>query len=70
MSKTPSFQDFLNESTKMPTVQDADAFISDVLKLGSRVNLFDQFMKKEGINPNELTTLVTMVADRMKEKWS
>jgi len=65
-----SFENFLNESTKEATAQDADAFITEVLKLGSRVNLFDQFMKKEGIDPNELSTLVSLVAERLKEKWS
>jgi hypothetical protein len=59
----------LNEA-KVPDEGDAAKFIQDVLKLGSRQNLFDTFIKKEKIDPNELSTLIELVADRLKKKWA
>ena len=58
----------INEN--IPSEKDADDFISQVLKLGSKGNLFDKYMKAKKMNPNELSTLVGSVADRLKEKWS
>ena len=58
----------INEN--IPSEKDADDFISQVLKLGSKDNLFDKYMKAKKMNPNELSTLVGSVADRLKEKWS
>lgn len=57
-------------SKKFVTTRDADKFISEVLKLGTKQNLFDQFMEQEGIDSSELSTLVDLVADRIKEKWT
>jgi hypothetical protein len=57
-------------SKKFVTTRDADKFISEVLKLGTKQNLFDQFMEQEGIHSSELSTLVDLVADRIKEKWT
>jgi len=54
---------------KIPSERDADMFISQVLKLGSKDNLFDKYMKSKKINPDELSTLVGLVADRLKSKW-
>ena len=58
----------INEN--IPSEKDADDFINQVLKLGSKDNLFDKYMKAKKMNPNELSTLVGSVADRLKEKWS
>lgn len=51
------------------TKMDADNFISDVLKLGSKNNLFDSFMKREGISQDQLFSLVSLVTDQLKNKW-
>ena len=58
----------INEN--IPSERDADMFISQVLKLGSKDNLFDKYMKSKKINPDELLTLVGLVADRLKSKWA
>jgi len=70
MKHIQSFSEFVNESRDMVSTRDADKFISEVLRLGSKDNLFDKFMKKEGIAPSELSMLVSIIADRIKEKWS
>ena len=57
----------INEN--IPSERDADMFIGQVLKLGSKDNLFDKYMKSKKINPDELSTLVGLVADRLKSKW-
>lgn len=62
--------DTFNESKDVVSTIEADKFIAEVLKMGSRDNLFDKFIKKEKINPDELSMLVSLVADRLKEKWS
>jgi len=54
----------------IPSERDADMFISQVLKLGSKDNLFDKYMKGKKINPDELSTLIGLVADRLKSKWA
>lgn len=66
----PNFKEFnqINES-RNPNPADADDFITEVLKLGSKNNLFDSFMKKKGLNPNELSTFVEMVNTELK-KWT
>ena len=53
----------------IPSERDADGFIRDVLKLGSKDNLFDKYMKSKKLNSNELSTLVELVADKLKNKW-
>ncbi len=58
----------LNEN--IPSERDADMFIGQVLKLGSKDNLFDKYMKGKKINPDELSTLIGLVADRLKSKWA
>jgi hypothetical protein len=58
----------INEN--IPSERDADMFISQVLKLGSKDNLFDKYMKSKKINPDELSTLIGLVADRLKSKWA
>lgn len=76
MKGLPSFQNFrdndnsANESKDAVSTKDADKFISEVLKMGSRDNLFDRFIKKEKINSEELTTLVYIVAQRLLQKWT
>lgn len=49
---------------------DVNAFIQDVLKLGTKDNLFDKYMKREGIDPAYLSTLVGLVGKRLAEKYS
>jgi hypothetical protein len=64
-----TFEEYMNtdEGKRLPTTRDADKFLADVLKLGSKENLFDSFMKKEGIGPDGLGVFVDMVGDRLKE---
>ena len=64
-------RDELNTITenKNVTKMDADKFISDVLKLGSKNNLFDAFMKREGISSDQLFSLVSLVVEQLKTKW-
>lgn len=47
------------------TERDAKDFISDVLKLGSKANIFDVYMKKNKINPDDLFKLVTLVGKEL-----
>ena len=60
----------ISESSRKPEIQDVDKFISSVLKMGSRGNAFDAFMKREGIAPDELSMFVYAVAMRLKDKWT
>jgi hypothetical protein len=52
---------------KEPTEKDAKLFISSVLKLGSRDNIFDKFMKKNKIRSDELITLVNLVGKELSK---
>lgn len=63
-------QSRMHESMRTLEDKDVDKFINDVLKMGSRANIFDAFMKREGIDPDALTDLVTAVAARLTDKWS
>jgi hypothetical protein len=47
--------------------KDAKLFISSVLKLGSRDNIFDKFMKKNKIRSDELITLVNLVGKELSK---
>jgi hypothetical protein len=47
-----------------------NAFIQDVLKLGTKDNLFDKYMKREGIDPVYLSVFIRLVARRLAEKYS
>ena len=71
MKSVKSFSSFceLSEAKKTATAQDADKFISQVLKMGSRDNLVDKFLKSEGIDPEETSALLSLVVARLKEKW-
>ena len=60
----------ISESSRKPEIQDVDKFISSVLKMGTRGNAFDTFMKREGIAPDELSMFVYAVAMRLKDKWT
>lgn len=68
--KTNESEEALDESSRIPNASDADKFISEILKMGSRDNLFDRWMKKSGIDSNELSTFVQLVADQIKTKWA
>jgi hypothetical protein len=52
------------------TTSDADKFILDVLRLGTKNNLFDMWMRKNKISPNELSTLVGLVTTQLRKNWS
>lgn len=52
------------------TTYDADRFISDVLKLGTKNNLFSMWIKKNKISPNELSTLVGLVTTQLQKNWN
>lgn len=73
MKHTQSFKIFessLNEDTsKRASVANAAEFITQVLKLGTKDNLFDAFMKKKGMNASEMSALVKMVATELETKW-
>ena len=66
-----SFSEFQINEKELRKVEPSDAndFINDVLKLGSKQNLFDTFMKKNGISPDELSALVNQVIDILDKKW-
>ncbi len=71
MKNIATFDDFTNESFKNKVSKaNAAAFITQVLKLGSKDNLFDAFMKKEGIDPNDVGEFVKLVADEIQDKWT
>lgn len=60
----------VNEDTsKTASPELAAEFITQVLKLGSRNNLFDAFIKKKGMNADEMSALVKMVATELETKW-
>ena len=47
----------------------ASSFISDVLKMGSKDNLFDKYMKQHKIKPELLYDLVEAVTAELMKKW-
>jgi len=70
MKHTQTFEDFLNEDySKRASPALAAEFITQVLKLGTKDNLFDAFMKKKGMNADEMSALVKMVATEIETKW-
>lgn len=71
MENISTFNEFLNEAQEMRGVEASDAkdFVTEVLKLGSTQNLFDAFIKKKGIAPEELSTLVNSVIDELDKNW-
>jgi hypothetical protein len=74
MNHIPSFDEFVNESINEKELRDlqpsdSNDFVTDVLKLGSKQNLFDSYMKKNGIKPDQLSDLVNQVIDTLNKKW-
>jgi len=77
----PKYEEFINKSlnesekainedySKRASPALAAEFITQVLKLGTKDNLFDAFMKKKGMNASEMSALVKMVATEIEEKW-
>jgi nucleoid DNA-binding protein len=55
------------KNSSSPTQSDVKEFITQVLKVGTKQNLFDSFLKRKNINSNELSTFVKMVADELKK---
>jgi hypothetical protein len=50
---------------KKHTSAQVDEFISTVLKLGTKKNLFDTYMATKNIDPNELPTFMSDVIDKI-----
>lgn len=48
----------------------AKKFVTDVLKLGSKANIFDIYIKKNKMNPSDLSDFVAAVANELKDNWS
>jgi len=70
------YEEFIKDNTEMnedyskrasPAL--AAEFITQVLKLGTKDNLFDAFMKKKGMNADEMSALVKMVSTEIEKKW-
>lgn len=60
----------LQENAKVdPTVEHAKSFIVDTLKLNSKQNLFDSFMKKNNIKESELSTFVELVVKEITKSY-
>lgn len=55
------------KNSSPPTQDDAKEFITQILKVGTKQNLFDSFLKRKKINSSELSTFVKMVADELKK---
>lgn len=45
-------------------------FIINVLKFGSKRNVFDVYMKKNNMNESDLTAFVAYVANKIIEDWT
>jgi len=69
MEKLPTFNNFINEERNPSITLIAEIFIKDVLKLGTKDNLFDAYLRKKGIDKNELSDLVGAVSDQLKSNW-
>ena len=71
MENIPKFEDFINEAKESRDLKNSDAkdFVTDVLKLGSKQNLFNGYIKKHGIKPDQLSDLVNQVIDELNKNW-
>lgn len=45
-------------------------FIINVLKFGSKRNVFDVYMKKNNMNESDLTAFVSYVANKIIDDWT
>ena len=54
---------------RQPSDSDVSDFVTRVLQLGSRDNIFDKYMSKKGIDPYELSTFMRMVIDDIKKHY-
>jgi hypothetical protein len=63
----------LSESMLNETAQDyamqAKDFCRSVLKLGSRQNVFDRYMKAKQLDQNDLDEFMVAVAMELKNNW-
>jgi hypothetical protein len=66
-----SYDDFINEAKESRDLKNSDAkdFITTVLKLGSKQNLFDTYINKNGIKPDQLSDLIKQVIDELNKNW-
>ena len=62
-------KNLLKEEKQDPTQQHVQEFISQVLKLGSKQNIFDSFMTSNNIKEDELSTFIEMVVDEIKKTY-
>jgi len=76
MKSIPTFTEFANKSNKLEEGREnnvsaatATEFVTSVLKLGSKDNLFDAFIKRKGLNSNDVSELVKLVATEIQTKW-
>jgi len=60
------FNDFLNENA---INENAKEFIRDVLKMGSKDNLFDVYMQQVNMNPDDLSDFVKEVIIELKKQF-
>jgi len=51
-------------------INHAKKFTTDVLKLGSKDNIFDIYIKKNKMNAADLSEFVAAVAKELKDNWS
>ena len=66
-----SYDDFINEAKESRDLKNSDAkdFITTILKLGSKQNLFDTYINKNGIKPDQLSDLIKQVIDELNKNW-
>jgi hypothetical protein len=66
-----SYDDFINEAKESRDLKNSDAkdFITTVLKLGSKQNIFDTYINKNGIKPDQLSDLIKQVIDELNKNW-
>ena len=66
--RIPFIEEFLlNEKDSLE--DHADKFISDVLKMGTKKNLFDVYMKKNNIHESKLSEFVENVISKMRKDY-
>lgn len=62
------FESFIMEENNKKYDLHAKNFISNVLKLGTKENIFDEYLKKQGLNTTDLSLFVNAVINEL-EKW-
>jgi hypothetical protein len=67
--RIPSLEEYsVNESYQQVNMMEKGReFCSEVLKVGSKDNLFDKFIKKNNMNPDDLADLINAVVIRLQQ---